>query len=262
MLPKPAHLGPKYGAQFSDQSVADAYPMRPPYPTQIIETLAELAVDEPRNVLELGCGTGDITRFLAPHVQHIDALDPSAAMLHKARSLSNGLASNIHWIFQTAEDFDYARTYSLILAAESLHWMAWDVIFPRIRQALSPNGRLAIVLSRELSPVPWMPTLSPLLGEYSTNREFQSYDLIEELTLRDLFQPDARIQTPPQAWSQPVADYIESFHSRNGFSRERMGDRARAFDEQVAAMVAPYVEDGRLHFQLSGELVWGRPLAL
>ena|SRR2546425_3397787 len=30
--PKPKHLGPEYGAQFSDPSVASAYRFRPPYP--------------------------------------------------------------------------------------------------------------------------------------------------------------------------------------------------------------------------------------
>jgi SAM-dependent methyltransferase len=211
-------------------------------------------------VLELGCGTGDVTRYLAPHVQHIDAVDPATAALKKARTLPNGLATNIRWINQTAEAFDFSRTYSLIFAAESLHWMAWDVIFPRIRQALSPKARLAIVLPRELDPLPWASALTPLLAKHSTNRDFQSYDLIEELTERQLFILESRIKTPPQAWSQPAADYVESFHSRNGFSRERMGEEsARAFDEAVTALVTPYAQAGQLNFQLTGEIAWGLP---
>jgi SAM-dependent methyltransferase len=260
MKAKPAHLGPEYGAQFSDQAVVDAYHTRPPYPTQIIEILTQLAQDEPRDVLELGCGTGDVTRYLAPHVNRIDAVDPSVAMLNKARSLPNSLALTIRWINQTAEAFDYPQSYALIYAAESLHWMDWGAIFPRIRRALSPNARLALVLGRELSPQPWRDALTPLFAKYSTNREFQRYDLIDELTQRHLFIPEQRVKTEPQPWSQPLADFLECFHSRNGFSRSRMREEsAREFDEQVAALITPYAQNGWLHFQLRGEIAWGLP---
>lgn len=58
MLPKPPNWGPRYGASFSEPAVADAYPHRPPYPDEVFDVLAGLAVDEPGAVLDLGCGTG------------------------------------------------------------------------------------------------------------------------------------------------------------------------------------------------------------
>ncbi len=72
---KPRGLGREYGAQFGDPSVAAAYPSRPPYPPELFEILLGLIRDEPRVVLDLGCGTGDISRPLAPHVSPIDAAD-------------------------------------------------------------------------------------------------------------------------------------------------------------------------------------------
>lgn len=259
MLPKPAHLAPEYGAQFSDQSVADAYPTRPPYPAQIIEILAQLAKDEPRDVLELGCGTGDVTRFLAPYVQRIDAVDPSAAMLRKARTLENGLAENIRWIHQTAEALNYPQTYSLVVAAESLHWMDWEVVFPKISRALSPDGCLAIVFGRELGIMPWYDALGSLIARFSTNEDYQPYNLLDELRQRALFTLEGQVQAVPVSWAQSVTDYLESFHSRNGFSRERMGDRAAEFDVQLTALVSPHAQDGLLHFTLTAQVAWGRP---
>lgn len=58
MLPKPVHLGPDYAAQFGDRGVVEAYRHRPPYPDEVVAILAELVVDEPRAVLDGGCGTG------------------------------------------------------------------------------------------------------------------------------------------------------------------------------------------------------------
>ena len=57
--------------------------------------------------------------------------------------------------------------------------------------------------------------------------------------------------------------YVESLHARNGFSRDRMtAASAAAFDAAVRALVAPFAQDdGLLHLQVVGRVVWGRPQA-
>ena len=41
-------------------------------------------------VLEIGCGAGYLTRLLAPHADHIVALDISQTAIERARALSTG----------------------------------------------------------------------------------------------------------------------------------------------------------------------------
>src|SRR5215217_4625956 len=98
MLPKPKHLGPEYGAQFQDQSVAVAYPRRPPYPAAIFDALAGLLPIASRAVLDVGCGTGDVARRLAPLVERVDAVDVSAAMIAQGRRQPGGDVPNLRWI--------------------------------------------------------------------------------------------------------------------------------------------------------------------
>ncbi len=105
--PKPKHLGPEYGAQFSDPSVASAYRFRPPYPDELYTLLEGLLVDAPRLVLELGCGLGEIARRLATQTDRVDAVEPSHAMLAIARTLPGGGRQNVHWFCCTAEEFAY-----------------------------------------------------------------------------------------------------------------------------------------------------------
>jgi hypothetical protein len=57
-----------------------------------------------------------------------------------------------------------------------------------------------------------------------------------------------------------VAAYVTSFHSRNGFSRERMGARAEAFDAALTTLVQPYAHADWLKFDLVAEIVWGQPV--
>jgi SAM-dependent methyltransferase len=259
-LPKPKHLAPAYGSQFSDPGVARAYRFRPPYPDEVYGLLEGLIVDRPRSVLELGCGLGEIARRLAARVERVEAVDPSPAMLALARTLPGGAHRHVHWFCCAAEDFVYGSEYALVIAAESLHWMDWQCVLPAVRAALSPNGRLALILGRRLDTVPWWGALHPLIPLYSTNRDFKPYDLLEELARRHLFHPEGCTTTTPVPFSQSVDAYIESWHSRNGFSRDRMGTRrAEAFDDRVRGIITPYAHEGFLCYDIQVEVVWGVP---
>ena len=66
-------------------------------------------------------------------------------MVGVGKALPRGAAPNLRWFCESAEQFRYTSTYSLVVAAESLGWMNWELVLPLIRTALSTNGRLAIV---------------------------------------------------------------------------------------------------------------------
>ncbi|HWV34066.1 MAG TPA: hypothetical protein VNZ55_00430, partial [Thermomicrobiales bacterium] len=109
------------------------------------------------------------------------------------------------------------------------------------------------VVEQSQESEPWSDHLAPIIDRFSTNREFRPYDLIHELEQRNLFTLIGREQTAVYAFVQSVADYVESFHARNGFSRQRMApDAAAAFDHEVTTLVAPHAEDGNLTLHIRG----------
>jgi SAM-dependent methyltransferase len=259
MRPKPAHLGPQYGAQFQDAAIVAAYLNRPPYPAKVFTRLRALLTG-PAVALDAGCGTGDIARRLASLVERLDAVDISAAMIAAGRRLPGGDAPNLRWIVGGMEDAPLDPPYGLIVAGESLHWMEWSVVMPRLRDALASGARLALV--GRVADEPWANNLLSLILRYSTNRDFQPYDLIEELTSRGLFAVEGRATTEPEPFTQRLDDYIESIHSRNGFSRDRMTpESAAVFDAAARALVASHAPDGMLTLGVRAELVWGQPLS-
>jgi len=260
MIPKPAHLGPQYAAQFQDVAVAGAYPTRPPYPQAVFDLLASLAV-EPRIALDAGCGTGDIARRLAQRLRRVDAVDLSVAMIGVGQRQPGGDAANLRWLQAPIEEAALSGPYGLIVTGESLHWMDWERTLPRLADALAP-GALLVIVERAEQPSPWSDELLRLIVRYTTNKEFQPYDLIEELERRGLFAPMGASTTEGEPFQQSVGDYIESIHSRNGFSRDRMPPAdASAFDAAVAALLAPHAPDGVLALRIAAQLHWGHPQA-
>jgi SAM-dependent methyltransferase len=259
-IPKPKHLGRDYADQFGDAAVVAAYHHRPPYSPQIFPVLRDLVVDTPRVALDLGCGTGDVARPLAAVVDAVDAIDCAPRMLERGEGLPGGDRPNLRWILGRAEEASFPRsTYGLVTAGESLHWMDWDRLFPRLCSLLAPGGYLAILGRPEL-PSAWSADLLALIQHYSTNRDYEPYDLIDELSKRELFEVCGEERTEPLLVRQSPETFVESIHSRNGFSRDRMTrDAAAAFDAEVERLLARYSRDGAVDFEVIGRIVWGQP---
>ncbi len=257
MLPKPKHLGAEYAAQFKDKSIVEAYPYRPPYPAETFQRLIALIGSGPRVALDIGCGTGDITRPLANMVERVDAVDFSPLMIEKGKALGGGANPNINWICDRIEEAVLGPPYGLAVAGESLHWMEWDVALPRLREVLAPSGYLAIV-ERVEGHMAWDSELRNLTSRFSTNKDFRQYNLITELETRHLFHKVGEIRTAPVHLTQAVSSYIETMHSRNGFFHERMGEtQAAEFDAEFCNLLLPFSPEGKVTLQIRANITWG-----
>jgi SAM-dependent methyltransferase len=258
-VPKPSHLSRAYASQFQDAAVADAYRHRPPYPDDLYPILAGLIGDHPRRVLELGTGTGAVARGLADLVDHVDAVDFSVPLLDIAKTLPDGDRANIRWIHAFAEDAPLDAPYGLATAGSSLHWMDWYIVLPRVKTALAPGAWLAI-FDEHAKPLPWGEAFNELIPHYSTNREFRPYNLIDELTSRQLFQPAGRIETKCMRFTQTIDEHVESMHARNGFSRDRMTPaNAAEFDARFKALVQPHCRDDLVRLEVFTTITYGLP---
>jgi len=256
---RPPHWTSHNAAAFALASVVDAYHLRTPYPFGLAVHLSGLMTPKHGAVVELGCGTGEISRMLAPHAERIDAIDISEPMLAKARSMAGGDHPAIRWIQGAAEDVVLTPPYALAVAGDALHWMDWDVVLPRVRDALSPGAVLAIVSAVAPEP-PWWAGLQEVIRRHSVMQDFVRFDLIGGLAARGLFQTLGEATVAPEPFDRSVDEYVESLHATAGMPRERMGDvSARAFDEAVRRLVEPFADAGVLHLSGSARVVSGNP---
>lgn len=259
MQPKPEHFGTSYAEAFKDQQVVDAYRYRPPYPDEVFDILANLIIDEPRTVLDVGTGTGDIARRLAVVAERVDAVDFSQHMIERGQQLPNGDHPHLHWIYGKVEEIPLAPPYALITAGSSIHWIEWEVAFPRFRSILTPNGSLALVYRRAL-PMPWDADLRNLWAHFSARRNHRSSNVVAELEARGFFHRRGERETTPVPFFQSIDDFIVGLHSRSSFSRQRMGEQQAAdFDRQVRTLLLQFHSDGVLPLKAVGTVTWGTP---
>ena len=244
-----------YAEAFQDKSVVAAYRHRPPYPAEVFDILSGLIHSEPRHVLDVGCGRGEIARPLIQGVARLDAVDLSLEMIEHGRQLPNGNHPHLRWLHGRIEDAPLDPPYALITAGESLHWMDWMIVMPRFHDVLVEGGYLAIVEHRT-TPDPWS-ILSEIIARYRTD---QYHAQPHNTQGKSLFQQVGERTTQPIQFVQSIDDYVESYHSRAGFSRERMpAGQAEAFDQEARRALMQTQRDGVITLQVNGHIVWGFP---
>ena len=116
---------------------------RPSYPDDAIEYLVrELAIDEGRDVLELGAGTGKFTERIVPTGARIVALEPMRAM----REALEGACPTVTAIDATAEQIPLEdASVDCVVAAQSFHWFDGDRALAEIHRVLRDGRALGLV---------------------------------------------------------------------------------------------------------------------
>ena len=259
MQPKPENPRTYFADTFKDQRVVDAYRHRPPYPDGVFDILCSLITDEPRTVLDVGSGSGDIARTLVNFVNRIDAVDFSQNMIERGKQLPNGDSPRLHWIYGKVEEVQLSPPYALITAGSSIHWFEWEKAFPLFRSMLTSHGYLALIYRRTL-PMPWDADLRRLRAQYLTHQDHRGSHAVKELEIRGFFNRQGEKETAPIPFFQSIDDFIEGLHSRSSLSLEHMSQqKADELDEQVRALLLQFHADGMLPLQVVGLVIWGTP---
>jgi len=145
---------------------ADIYERgRPPYPAAALDWLLPPA---PARVLDLGAGTGKLTRQLRAAGHRVTAVDPSEGMLAELRRVLPGVPAHLG----SAEHIPLpADSADVVLMAQAWHWVDPDRAAPEIARVLSPGGRLGVLWNLRDDRTGWVRRLEEILGGPDTYRE-------------------------------------------------------------------------------------------
>lgn len=120
--------------------------VRPTYPDELFRDLVAITgMDKGSSVLEVGCGTGQATRSLAPLGCRVTAVEVGTGMATLARQRLAG-CSNVEVETSSFEEWDdRGRRFDLLVAAASWHWVDPELGWRRAHETLKPGAWMALV---------------------------------------------------------------------------------------------------------------------
>jgi ubiquinone/menaquinone biosynthesis C-methylase UbiE len=113
---------------------------RPQYPDELVSYLRSVAPDNPM-ALDVGCGTGQLTRLLATQFAQVIGVDPSEDQIAHAVA-----CKNVRYQCLPAEELGVEdKTVDLITAAQAAHWFNLPKFYDEARRVVKDQGVIALI---------------------------------------------------------------------------------------------------------------------
>lgn len=229
---------------------------RPSYPEEAIDRLTqELEVHRGGLVLDLGAGTGKLTRLLAPTGAKLVAVDPVEAMRKAcAEFVPEALVAG-----GVAEALPFGEgTFDGVVAGQAFHWFDGPRALAEIHRALKPYGRLGLIWNIRDESVDWVRRLTEIIEPYerSVPRE-KTHEWRTAFQMTDLFGSLNQRRFPH---SQTLDDQrLEERFSSASFIASLPDERRSAVLERIRELAETHPDlAGRDSFELPyfTELYW------
>lgn len=147
------------------EEVAELYErVRPSYPDEAVTWLADqLGIDATSTVLDLGAGTGKLTRVLIGRTAHVIAVEPGPEMLAQLRRA----VPDAEAILGAAEAIPLPDdAVDAVVCGQSFHWFRTDEALHEIQRVLRAGGGLGLIWNMRDPDDPLQEEISALLEPF------------------------------------------------------------------------------------------------
>lgn len=147
------------GSEFSRSfgSVALAYDRyRPGYPSDAVDWVLSALSAPPHRLVDLGAGTGKLTRALLGRAAEVIAVEPDAAMLEVLRGAHPDADARPGSAQQIPVD---DASVDAVFAGQAFHWFPRPAADLELARVIRPGGVLGLVWNVPDQSVAWVPRL-------------------------------------------------------------------------------------------------------
>jgi SAM-dependent methyltransferase len=217
---------------------------RPGYPQDMVDALAaRVGLDGTQRVLDIGCGTGQLTIPLARHARAVVAIDPVADMLVRGRQAAQAArAGNITWLEGDSSQVAAlaAPGADLAVFAASFHWIDRAAVLAALDSVLAPAGAVVVIndVLGEGEQPDWDHAIARIRDRYLGVRQRAGTGIYShgEVLASSAF---CAVDTQTWSWSrQLTVEEVTGLQLSYSFSTPALlGDQAQAFCRDVRATV-------------------------
>jgi SAM-dependent methyltransferase len=149
----------------SFELVADLYERaRPEYPPEAVAWVAsKLGLDSGSTIVDLGAGTGKLTRALLGTGGYVIAVEPGDAM----RAELQRALPDVEALRGAAESIPLADgSVDCVTVGQAFHWFRHDEALPELHRVLRPGGGLALLWNSRDHDKPVQQEISDLISPF------------------------------------------------------------------------------------------------
>jgi ubiquinone/menaquinone biosynthesis C-methylase UbiE len=135
----------RYGLTF-DKVAAEYDRNRPMYPDELVDHACEVAgLGSGDQVLEIGCGSGQLTRSLVARGLEVTAVEPGEQLISLAEH-HFGVLGQVEFVNARFEDVQLPdEHFRAVFCASAFHWIDPDVSWQKAARVLVGDGTLALL---------------------------------------------------------------------------------------------------------------------
>jgi len=214
---------------------------RPGYPASVMELVAATAgLGAGAAVLEIGCGTGQLTERLASCGFRVTAIDIGPSLVAAARRRPRPVGADVSFQVTSFEDLAAAdATFDLVISSAAFHWIDPEVAFSKSARLLRAGGWLALLGTEEQYDDPVAAALDALWikhGDTGGAWERRPSDP-EAVAATGLFGPPAGLTDQQRAALPPAA--VIALESTRATFLSWTDDTQRGFTEDLRQLLDP-----------------------
>ncbi len=242
---------------------------RVPYPETLFSQLLEtVGVTGEGQLLDLGCGTGEIAVPLSPYFFNVTAVDRDPSMLTEAKLRARERGSkNIQWHLSYAEEFEApTQSFELVTIGAAFHWMDRSQITKKCRNWLIPGKPVAILGSNSTwtGTEPWQECARNVLKKWLGEERRAGSGIFkkpekkhEEILIQEGFKVEEFELRYTNVWTLDA--FIGYLHSTSFASRAVLGDLAEDFENDMRKSLLNLNSRGRYEEDMVFYYILGHP---
>jgi SAM-dependent methyltransferase len=237
----------------SFELVADVYERaRPGYPPEAMAWIADrLDLRPGRTVLDLGAGTGKLTRALLDTGARVIAVEPGDAM----RAELERAAPRAEALRGSAEDIPLRNaSVDAMAVGQAFHWFRHDVAIPELHRVLRRGGGVALLWNSRDPDAPLHQEIGKLIEPFIPPDRPDSEEWAQLLEESELFGPleERRFSFVQQLDADMLAERIASVSfvaAAPAVARRELDEQLRRVAERLGGRVDfPYLTDAYVSF--------------